>query len=129
MSGGAWERVSAYVNNAHTNLTTYGPQIISADSKYKDIYAMGATDTQANNYALTVNFKGDAVWETSSNINGSFSWFGDYSYMPNTNVPWFIRGGNYWNGSFAGAFGFYYTSGGPYNDSGFRPVLLVKAGL
>ncbi|MGI6325187.1 MAG: hypothetical protein ACOXZS_04540, partial [Bacilli bacterium] len=56
MSGGAWERVSAYVNNAHTNLTTYGPQIISADSKYKDIYAMGATDTQANNYALTVNF-------------------------------------------------------------------------
>ncbi|MGI6324518.1 MAG: type II secretion system protein [Bacilli bacterium] len=129
MSGGAWERVSAYVNNAHTNLTTYGPQIISADSKYKDIYAMGATDTQANNYALTVNFKGDAVWETSSNINGSFSWFDDYSYMPNTNVPWFIRGGNYWNGSFAGAFGFYYTSGGPYNDSGFRPVLLVKAGL
>ena len=87
LSGGAWEMVSAYVDNAHANLATYGSQIMSADGKYKDVYTVGGTDDQANNYALTVNKKGDAVWETSNNIYESYSWFADYSYITHTNNP------------------------------------------
>lgn len=129
LSGGAWERVSAYVDNAHANLATYGSQIMSADGKYKDVYTVGGTDDQANNYALTVNKKGDAVWETSNNINGSYSWFADYSYMPSTSYPWFHRGGNCLNTTLAGAFYFSYTSGSPYTIFSFRPVLVVNTGL
>ena len=129
LSGGAWERVSAYVDNAHANLATYGSQIMSADGKYKDVYTVGGTDDQANNYALTVNKKGDAVWETSNNINGSYSWFADYSYMPSTSAPWFVRGGTYDDTTSAGAFLFHRTGGGPNSSNGFRPVLVVNTGL
>jgi type IV pilus assembly protein PilA len=129
LSGSAWERVSAYVNNGNGNLAGQGASIINANGKYKDVYTVGGTDDQANNYALTVNKKGDAVWETSNNINGSYSWFSDYSYMPNSSYPWFIRGGLLDVGSGAGAFSFHSTSGGPRSRDGFRPVLLVNAGL
>lgn len=130
LSGSAWERVSAYVDNANGNLAGQGASIINAVSKYKDIYTKNTTDDNANNYLLTVNKKGDAVWETSSNaIATGLGWFGDYTNMPNTSTPWFVRGG-YWDfGSTAGAFLFHITGGGPRSNNGFRPVLIVNAGL
>jgi type IV pilus assembly protein PilA len=129
MSGGSRERTSAYVDNANSNLNTFGAPIISAASQYKDIYTKGTTDDQTSNYALTINQKGDAVYETSNSYTGTTSWFGDYSNMLNTSGPWFIRGGGFNNGSTAGAFGFYYTNGSPYSHYSFRPVLLVGTGL
>jgi hypothetical protein len=129
LSGSAWERVSAYVDNTNGNLTVQGSSIITADGKYKNIYTKGSIDDQATNYDLAINFKADAVYETSNNINGPYSWFGDYSIIPNNGNPWFIRGGYWSSGSTAGAFHFYITYGGPYSNSGFRPVLLVNAGL
>jgi prepilin-type N-terminal cleavage/methylation domain-containing protein len=130
LSGSAWERVSAYVSNGNGNLNTYGSSIISADNKYKDVYQKNTTDDNANNYLLTVNFKGDAVYETSSNgIATQLGWFSDYTNMPNTGRPWFIRGGYWGDGSDAGAFSFYLTYGSPGVNHGFRPVLLVNAGL
>jgi hypothetical protein len=129
ISGGAWERVSAYLDNANGNLNTYGSSIISADNKYKNIYTVGGTDDQPTNYGLTINFKGDAVYETSNAGTGSTSWFADYSNMPNTGSPWFFRGGTWNSGSNAGAFLFYNTNGYPFSNNGFRPVLIVNAGL
>jgi hypothetical protein len=128
MSGGSWEYVAAYVNNANGNLGQ-GSSITSAAAQYKDVYAVGGTDDQATNYGLAINFKGDAVYETSNNINGSYSWFGDYSNMPNTGNPWFIRGGYFSAGSNAGAFSFTYNWGGANSHFGFRPVLVVNTGL
>ena len=128
ISGGAWEYVAAYVNNANGTLGQ-GSSITGAGNQYKDVYTVGGTDDQANNYALTVNKKGDAVWETSNNINGSYAWFGDYTYMPNTSIPWFLRGGRFNNGSSAGAFDFYGNWGGTNSYHSFRPVLAVSAGL
>ena len=46
--------VSAYADNAHANLELWFTTM-SADGKYKDVYTVGGTDDQANNYALTVN--------------------------------------------------------------------------
>ncbi len=48
----------------------------------KNEYSVGTTDDQPSNYALAINQKGDAIWETSNNINGSYSWFNDTSYVP-----------------------------------------------
>jgi hypothetical protein len=129
MAGSAWERVSAYVNNSHVNLNTYGASILSADSKYKDIYTMGSIDDQASNYALTVNKKGDAMYETSNNINGTYSWFSDYAYMPLTSTPWLARGGDWGYGSTTGIFFFNVSWGGADDNNGFRPVLAVDSSL
>ena len=121
MSGGAYEYVAAYVNNGHSNLTTYGSSLINADPKYKDVYRASATngkDNYSTNYSYsqpttgqteitaTSGHYGDAVWETSNSGTGSNSWYVDYSYFPRTVTPFFIRGGNYGNDAYAGVFCF-----------------------
>ena len=96
-NGGAYEYTSAYVDNGHSNLTTNGANIINSNSKYKNIYVMGTTDTRPNNYEANKNVYGDGVYETSSTGENSTTWYGDYSYMPYTLFPFFHRGGNYSN--------------------------------
>jgi hypothetical protein len=129
MSGGAYDVVAAYYDNGHDNLRQNGLSIYNAHPKYKDVYTMGSSDTQANNYTKAINKKGDAVYETSSTATGSTSWYSDRSNTPYTSAPWFIRSGIYSNTSGAGIFYFSYTAGAPNDGVGFRPVLLVGEGL
>jgi hypothetical protein len=128
MSGGAWEYVSAYINNANGNLGQ-GSTITGAAAQYKDIYTVGGTDDSATNYSLTINFKGDAVYETSNAGTGCTSWFGDYSNIPYTSNPWFIRGGYFNSSVTAGIFHLVNYLGGADSHIGFRPVLAVNTGL
>ena len=129
LSGGAGDRVAAYVDNGHANLRNQGLSIINAASKYKDVYKVGADGTQASFYALFANHKGDAMYETSASHNGSTSWYGDYSDTPYAIYPWFERGGSCHLGSLAGAFSFFYNNGYPARYVGFRAILAVGAGL
>ncbi len=123
LSGGAWERTAAYLDNSDGNLAN-GSSIVSADLKYKDIHDIEDPDNQSNNYTLSINSKGDAIYETSSDINGAYSWFGDYSYMVNTTGPWFIRSGRYDDTSTSGIFNFNNNDGSAYQSIGFRPVIV-----
>jgi hypothetical protein len=127
MSGGAWEYVSAYIDNGNSNLNNNGNFILTADSKYRDVYAM--TEGEPNNYELTINHKGDALYETSTSGSDKTSWNNDYSDMPRTFQPWFIRGGFNNGGSDSGSFLFYSYSGETGSGIGFRSVLLVDQGL
>jgi hypothetical protein len=129
MSGGAWEYTSSYISNNHINLTTYGNSAYTADNKYKNVYAAAATDSEPNNYALAISSKGDAIYETSNVSSGSTSWYSDYSYMTRTDSPWFERGGGCGNGSDAGAFSLDRRTGDANGSDGFRPVVIVGAGL
>jgi hypothetical protein len=130
MSGGSSEFTAAYVNNGSASLASYGNSLVTADSKYKDVYTKGSTDTNANNYALTINHKGDAMYETSANGSDSaVAWYSDISYMPRVDSPFFLRSGYYGDGASAGAFYFYPSTGGVYVRHGFRAVVLVEAGL
>ena len=129
MSGGAWERIAAYINNGNNNLSTYGSNILSADAKYKDVYSAGAIDTEVNNYALAINKKGDGIYEISSSTPGTTSWYTDYSNMGNTIWPWVVHGGTYGYGASGGAFLFSATGADMLSEGGFRPVLLVGKGL
>ena len=129
MSGGAHEYVAAYVNNNYVksgkNPYTYGKSLIdSTDSKTKDVYTSNG-DTQSGNYSAAASVYGDAVYETSSNINGSYSWYGDHSNFPYSNNPFFIRGGNYNNTTNAGLFYFNNNNGNSNSNNGFRPVLVA----
>jgi type II secretory pathway pseudopilin PulG len=129
ISGGSWEYTAAYINNGNVNLTTYGNSAYKSDDKYKNAYAVAATDTDANNYPLAVSSKGDAIYETSNAGTGTASWYGDYSYMTYVDSSWFTRGGPYDYTSNAGAFHFCRISGGASSRVGFRPILLVEASL
>lgn len=128
MSGGGYEYTAAYVNNGNDNLGTYGASLISADNKYKDVY-ISSGDTQAGNYAANSNKKGDAVYETSLKGNEAYSWYADYSYMPYSAIPFFVRGGYYDYMTGAGAFAFYYYVGAAASPFGFRPVLVLASSL
>jgi len=123
MSGGAYERVAAYVDNGHENLSSNGQSILDADLKYKNVY-VSSGDTQSGNYTANKNTFGDAVYETSSS-SGSNSWYSDYSYMPYASNPRFIRGGHYTYGTAAGVFTFHNISGSSNSNHSFRPVLAL----
>jgi hypothetical protein len=129
LSGGSWERVSAYVDNANENLTGQGLSIINADGKYKDIYTKGSTDDQTSNYSLTISKKGDAIYETSNGFNGDYSWLNDGSNMSYNNYPWILRSTCFYYKSSSGPFSFGYSSGTAYSANGFRPVLAVNKDL
>jgi prepilin-type N-terminal cleavage/methylation domain-containing protein len=129
MSGGTWEYTSSYVDNNHANLTNYGNSAYTADNKYKNVYTVAATDSDVNNYPLTISSKGDAIYETSNVDTGATAWYGDYSYMPYIDRPWFTRGGVYYYGSSAGIFNFDRVASRGGGGNSFRPVLLVNEGL
>ena len=125
MNGGAWEYVAGYLNNESSNLTTYGSSLLKAESKYKDVYSKGNTDTGANNYTANSSKYGDAVYETSFGESGSTSWYGGYSNFPFSSDPFFNRGGYYRNGENAGLFSLYYNTIYVNEYNSLRPVLVV----
>ncbi len=110
MSGGAWERVAAYIDNGNSYLSN-GQSIINANSKYKDVYIMGTSDTQADNYLTNANKYGEAIYETSNGNDSSNSWYNDYSRMPYSGYSWFPRGGRYDSDVSGGVFSFSLNDG------------------
>ena len=126
MSGGAWEYVAAYVNNGNSNLTNYGSSLVNGDAKTKNVYNKASSDNNTNNYNANSGKYGDAVYETSANGNSSSSsWYGDCSYFPNSDWPFFYRGGGYSDGTGAGVFYFNNSDGNSYGSISFRPVLVA----
>ena len=65
--------------------TTY-TGITFPDSKYYNLYTGSS-------------YTGHALTETKN-------WYGDYTHLVNSSHPWFIRGGDYGNGTLAGVFNF-----------------------
>ena len=126
MSGGSWEYVAAYVNNGSNSLTSYGSSLVNGDVKTKNVYSKGSSDSRDNNYSANSGKYGDAVYETSTNVNSSNnSWYGDYSLFPVTDFPVFLRGGVYSDDTGAGMFCFNNDSGVRRSSDSFRPVLVA----
>ena len=137
MSGGAWERTAAIVNNGNENLNTYGKAIMNAlnngkSSEYVTVYPNGETsgqsldDASKSNYTANTKIYGDAIRETSTAGLGQTSWYSDYSYFVGANSTFFVRGGYYWRTSGAGLF--YFTRNNGYSNyyAGFRSVLVAQ---
>ena len=126
MSGGAWEYVAGYVNNGHSNLTTYGSSLVNGDTNTKNVYSVGSSDHYTNNYKANAGVYGDAVYETSENASSSSgAWQGDRSEFPSTSTPFFLRGGNYDYGWNEGMFSFDEGNGEADRAYSFRPVLVT----
>ena len=137
MSGGAWERTAAIVNNGNENLNIYGKAIMNAlnngkSTEYVTVYPKGETsgqsldDASKSNYIANTKIYGDAIRETSTTGLGQTSWYSDYSYFAGLYSPFFSRGGACWDRSGAGLFCFARSDGNSRYANGFRSVLVAQ---
>ena len=137
MSGGAWERTAAIVNNGNENLNIYGKAIMNAlnngkSTEYVTVYPKGETsgqsldDASKSNYIANTKIYGDAIRETSTTGLGQTSWYSDYSYFVGAYGPFFVRGGDCWGTSAAGLFSFGRYGGASNYSNGFRSVLVAQ---
>jgi hypothetical protein len=111
---------------AYINVGTYTPTatgLVNADSKYKDIYNIGTAGDTETNYDLTINHKGDAIYETSA-TDGNW-YIGGISSMETLTNPFIVRRGNYCFDMYIGGV----RAGLGITSFGFRPTLVVGAGL
>jgi len=133
MSGGTWERVASYVNNQHSSLTTYGganagdfygsDEEQNVSTAYKTVYMVGNGDYQSSNYEANKHFKGDAIYETSSQSNlGNGTWNEASSYFPYSDRTFFVRGGGL-TMDHAGNFYFGFSNGSGDIYTTFRAAL------
>ena len=106
-------------------------------TKYVTIYPYDSPESSTINTARQNNFKnntkiyGDAIRETTSDNAGTSnsgwntsSWNSDYSIFPALFVPFFLRGGTLWAGTYAGAFAFNCNIGDSSYYAGLRAVLV-----
>lgn len=131
-TGGNMEYVSGYVNNAYA--AEFGANIINAESKYKDEYALGSSDAADLNYGANSSKIGDALYEVSSTY--SSSWTGSYPYfiMPTGFEPWMIRGGCNPDGICLNLFDMAIFNGNNLDADAndyytFRPIILIEKEL
>ena len=96
MSGGAHEYVMGVYNNTISNSGFSS----LPDTKYY------------NNYTGS-SYTGHALTETKN-------WYSDSAGFVNSINPWFMRGGNYGNGTYAGVFYFSINDGNSYSNYSSR---------
>ena len=138
LSGGAWERISAIVNNGNANLNKFGSMLVQnikdgKSTEYVTIYPNNEkslqvlNDISEANYRANTKIYGDAVRETSTAGGISNSWFGNYSLFWGSDYPFCVRGGGWWDFQ-SGLFAFYRSEKSENNHYGvgFRSVLVAK---
>ena len=99
MSGGAYDYVMGNIVSSDGTTMIAGSSGFTTypDTKYYDKYSYGRSTSQRIRSKL-----GDGIKEVLN--TSSRSWYSDSSYLADSNYPWFIRSGNYFIGSNAGAF-------------------------
>ena len=106
MSGGASEYV---MGNYNKTAGDSGLTVSGVPAEHIDIYS---------GTSVSASHLGDATGETAG-------WYGDYAGFVNSSNPWFVRGGDYSIGAYAGVFEF-----GGFVDTAsrrtFRIVLSIK---
>lgn len=129
LSGGLWEWTAGYIAPTSGAYISYGGKLkenSTNSDRYKSKY-VGTAQTNMGNYSQITNQsrKGEAIWETSSNIDGFSSWGNDYAFFVYSEEPFLVRGADNTNGSGAGVFAFSSVDGSCSAYVGFRPVLIT----
>jgi len=118
MSATNYTYIAAYLNNNAQGYLAYGVSLINAPSKYRDVYE------NANIYNATTSLKGDALYETSSQSGGTYTWFGNFIDQPYGYGPFMLRGGYFYSTYTAGIFSLD-NSYGSGEIASIRPVIAV----
>lgn len=125
MSGGTAEYVAGYIENTFASSGFDATTILNYEPKYFDVYSIEET------FAYSDRLLGDATgemgpfyyYEDNDGSSRPHSWNSDNSVLIESSYPWFYRGGNYSNGSIAGAFYFFKSSGAARYNVTSRLVL------
>ena len=97
--------------------------LVKPDSKYYDSYTYDSSSNTTHGRGKL----GDATKETLKTFgNNTGDWYSDYAYFPNSSYSWFVRGGSYYDGSFAGLFSFSGGTGSSDSDLSARAVACVR---
>ena len=133
MSGGSWEYVMGYTTGASTVGGSSGITGLYSnfftDSTYTK-YWNKYTSTSSKNYSSRI--LGDATGEMGpfgyemdmdNHSRSKSSWYKDYADNVYSDIPWFIRGGNWSHGISAGIFAFNYHTGAVATFLSYRIVL------
>ena len=97
MSGGAWEYVMGWQDNAAGDASGFS---VMPNIKYYNLYSSSIFNgnMEINMQLCTLETCGGQA------LNETFDWYGDYASFVDSGGPWFGRGG-YWNaGAYAGVF-------------------------
>ena len=131
MAGGAWEYVmGGHTTNASQSMTNKHLSF-AVKPPYVDLYVnppFSGNYTSNNNLCTWATCGGHALYETKNvqSVSSVYqSWGGDYSDFVYSSYPWFERGGNANDDSYAGLFGSDYGNGYTDYDYGFRVALLT----
>ena len=126
MSGGSYEYIMGVYTDGTQNWSGYNSTdnsgftgclgsscrsytgVAYPESKYYNKY------TTSSNY--TTGGLQHALIETQN-------WYSDYAYFVNSNIPWFVRGGIYYDSSSAGVFNFNYDAGHANGGDSVRLVI------
>ena len=127
MSGGAWEYMASYMDGVYGSSGFDASNISNYNSKYFDVYPSDSEITTYNKRIL-----GDATGELGpfyyykDSDNGQryhSTWESDHAYFVEASTPWFLRGGDYYNGAIAGSLTFFRVAGDADSNISFRLVL------
>jgi hypothetical protein len=127
MNGGSHEYVAAYKSGRLKNSGFDTFPEITFGNKYLDLYPTNSSYTSYNNRIL-----GDATGELGpfhsyqdgdGNYRTHNSWWSDYSYFTDSDVPWIARGGTCSNGIISGQLATHRDTGEAYITITFRIVL------
>ena len=123
MSGGAHEYVMGNMNNSSGQFYSASSGFGTApDSKYYDSYLYDAS----SNVTHARGKLGDATRETMRTgfgSSGSGAWYADYSLLPYSISPWFMRGNHASNATLAGVFASNSNDGGANATVSWRVVV------
>ena len=114
LSGGAAEYLAIYYNGStSSNLTNFGKTFASQGGESSEYATAYMGETISTEYKI-----GDATYETSG-------WNGDYAVFVNTDNPFLIRSGGYYDGLGAGIFNHYNSIGNLNGRISFRMCFAI----
>ena len=123
MSGGAFEYVMGNMKNSGNAFYSSNAGFTTApDAKYYDSYKYDTSYTSHARGKL-----GDATKETLTAFGFTYGgWYSDYTTFSNSSYSWFLRGGHYSQGTYAGVFYFNSNKGNAFDSYSARAVLSAQ---
>ena len=123
MSGGAFEYVMGNMKNSGNAFYSSNAGFTTApDAKYYDSYKYDTSYTSHARGKL-----GDATKETLTAFGFTYGgWYSDYTTFSNSSYSWFLRGGHYSKGTYAGVFYFNSNKGNAFDSYSARAVLSAQ---
>ena len=137
MRGGAWEYTASVIPSGSGNLTRYGSSFATSDKSTRCtmVYPVGNSTSTSTSISISYqswnNIYGDAMWETSSDVLGKYSWENGSADVDKTEEtePFILRGSANYSGNSSSIFSFGDAMGGRTEDSqafSYRIILIVE---